>query len=260
MIFSEKVLTDYDPSLPLRLACDASLVDIEAVLSHVMRDGTERPIAFALRTFTKTEQKYAQIDKEALSLIWGKKKFHMYLFGRSSNLYTDRQPLTSIFHTRKSILVVTAARLKRYALFLAGVDYTTEYKNAKVHSNTAGLSRLPLVRETRDKEIVDPVGLFSFMQFDPLPVTVENVRRETQSEILFWLRCVCSGPALNPYFVRKDEITLQSACLMWRIRVIIPPKLHPQVLEELHQGHMGVMKMKALIRSYIWWPWNRQGN
>ena len=190
MIFSEKVLTDYDPSLPLRLACDASLVDIEAVLSHVMRDGTERPIAFALRTFTKTEQRYSQIDKEALSIIWGKKKFHMYLFGRSSNLYTDHQPLTSIFHTRKSILVVTAARLQRYALFLAGVDYTAEYKNAKVHSNAAGLSRLPLVRETRDKEIVDPVGVFSLMQFDPLSVTVENVRRETQSEILFWLRCV----------------------------------------------------------------------
>ena len=67
-------------------------------------------------------------------------------------------------------------------------------------------------------------------------------------------------PALNPYFVRKDEMTLQSACLMWRIRVIIPPKLHPQVLEELHQGHMRVMKMKVLIRSYICWPWNRQGN
>ena len=30
MIVSEKVLTDYDPSLPLRLACDASPVDIEA--------------------------------------------------------------------------------------------------------------------------------------------------------------------------------------------------------------------------------------
>ena len=114
----------------------------------------------------------------------------MYLFGRSSNLYIDHWPLTSIFHTRKSILVVTAARLQRYALFLAGVDYTTEYKNAKVHSNAAGLSRLPLVRETRDKEIVDPVGVFSLMQFDPLPVTVENVRRETQSEILFWLRCM----------------------------------------------------------------------
>ena len=41
---------------------------------------------------------------------------------------------------------------------------------------------------------------------------------------------------------------------MWGIRVIVPPKLRPQVLEELHQGHLGVVKMKALARSYIWWP------
>ena len=41
---------------------------------------------------------------------------------------------------------------------------------------------------------------------------------------------------------------------MWGIRVVVPPKLHPQVLEELHQGDMGVVKMKAIARSYIWWP------
>ena len=41
---------------------------------------------------------------------------------------------------------------------------------------------------------------------------------------------------------------------MWGISVIIPPKLRPQVLEELHRGHMGVVKMKALARSYFWWP------
>ena len=41
---------------------------------------------------------------------------------------------------------------------------------------------------------------------------------------------------------------------MWGIRVIIPPKLRPQVHKELHQGHMGVVKMKAIARRYIWWP------
>ena len=62
MITSKEVLAHYDTSLPLRLAFDASPVGVGAVLSHVMNDGTERLIAFASRTLTKTAQGYAQID------------------------------------------------------------------------------------------------------------------------------------------------------------------------------------------------------
>ena len=167
MITSEQVLTHYDPSLPLRLACDASSVGIGAVLSHVMNDGSERPIAFASRTLTKTEQGYAQIDKEALAIILGVRKFHVYLFGQSFTLFTDHQPLTSIFHPHKSIPVVTAARLQHYALFLAGYDYKIKYKNTKVHSNADGLSRLPLKTKERAEEVVDPVNVFNMMQFEP---------------------------------------------------------------------------------------------
>jgi len=38
------------------------------------------------------------------------------------------------------------------------------------------------------------------------------------------------------------------------MRVVIPNKLQDRVLEELHDGHLGVVKMKALARSYVWWP------
>lgn len=51
--------------LLLRLPCDVSPVGIGTMLSYVMNDGTERPIAFPSRTLTKTDQGYAQIDKEA---------------------------------------------------------------------------------------------------------------------------------------------------------------------------------------------------
>ena len=94
MITSEQVLTHYDPSLPLRLACDASPVGIGAVLFHVINNSTERPIAFASRKLTNTEQKYAHVDKQALSIVWEVKKFHLYLFGGSFTLFTDHQPLT----------------------------------------------------------------------------------------------------------------------------------------------------------------------
>ena len=126
MITSEQVLAHCVPSLPLSLACVASPVEIGAVLSHVMNYGTERPIAFASRTLTKTEQGYAQIDKEALAIIWGVKKFNVNLFGRSFTLYTDHQLLTSIFHPHKSIPVVAAAQLQRYAAFNSWLDMTTK--------------------------------------------------------------------------------------------------------------------------------------
>ena len=32
----------------------------------------------------------------------------------------------------------------------------------------------------------------------------------------------------------------------------LQPEAH--LLQELHEGHIGIVKMKALARSYIWWP------
>ena len=68
------------------------------------------------------ERDYSQIDKEALALVWGVKKFHLYLFGRHFTLVTDHEPLTSIFNPKKGIPAMTVARLQRYALFLAGLN------------------------------------------------------------------------------------------------------------------------------------------
>nr|XP_006817281.1 PREDICTED: uncharacterized protein K02A2.6-like [Saccoglossus kowalevskii] len=59
---------------------------------------------------------------------------------------------------------------------------------------------------------------------------------------------------LGSFYHHKDEITIYQGCLMWGLRVIIPNKLHNYVLEELHSGHQGIVKMKALARSYVWWP------
>jgi len=96
LIISDKVLTHYNPNLPLRLACDAFPYGIGTVLSHRMTDGSERPIAFASRSLTPAECNYAQIDREALSLVWGIKKFNQYLYGRRFTL-NHRSP-TPPFH------------------------------------------------------------------------------------------------------------------------------------------------------------------
>ena len=85
---SDTLLVYYDLNMKLRLACDASSYGLGAVLSHVMDDGQERPIAYASRTLSQTEKNYAQIEREALSIVFGVKQFHQFLYGRNFTLIT----------------------------------------------------------------------------------------------------------------------------------------------------------------------------
>ena len=76
---SSKVFVHHDDPLPLILSCDALPYGLGAVLPHEMADGGERPVRFASPTLTTAEQKYSQIDKEALAVILVVKKSHQYL-------------------------------------------------------------------------------------------------------------------------------------------------------------------------------------
>ena len=59
---------------------------------------------------------------------------------------------------------------------------------------------------------------------------------------------------LKPFYMRRNELLVQNGCLMFGIRVIIPIKLRNKVLDELHVGHIGIVKIKELSRSFFWWP------
>ena len=67
-----------------------------AVISHVYPNGEERPIAYAALSLSPAERNYAQIEKEVLSLVYGVKYFHQFLYGRKFTLVTDHKTLMSI--------------------------------------------------------------------------------------------------------------------------------------------------------------------
>ncbi|KAK0139329.1 hypothetical protein N1851_024035 [Merluccius polli] len=61
-------------------------------------------------------------------------------------------------------------------------------------------------------------------------------------------------PAFQPYAVRKTELSVQDGCVLWGSRVVVPPLGRDALLQQLHHGHIGITRMKALARSYFWWP------
>ncbi|XP_061723525.1 uncharacterized protein K02A2.6-like [Cydia pomonella] len=255
---SSKVLVHYSVSLPLVLTSDASSVGVAAVISHLTAEG-ERPIAYASRALTTAERAYAQIDREALGIIFGIRKFHQYLYGRKFILRTDHKPLTHIFGNKVGIPVMAASRIQRWAVLLSGYDYEIEYV-ASAKNCADALSRLP--QTGRDHQASSEVTYVNFVE-DFLPVTNEDVKKTTEKDILLTriMSYVQSGwptgqleENLNPFYVRRNEMYIDRGCLMWGYRMIIPCDLREIILQQLHTSHMGIVKTKALARSYVWWP------
>ena len=59
---------------------------------------------------------------------------------------------------------------------------------------------------------------------------------------------------MEPFNRKRDELSVQDGCVLWGSRVIVPKKGQAQVLEQLHQCHLGVARMKGLARGMVWWP------
>lgn len=103
---------------------------IASVSSHRYEDGSERPITYASRTLTEAEKNYAQIDREALAVVFGVKRFNDYLFSKPFILVTDNRPLTHIFAPGKCTPNVAAARIQKWAVYFGAHKYIIEHRPA----------------------------------------------------------------------------------------------------------------------------------
>lgn len=263
LLTKANLLVHFDSSKEIVLACDASPYGIGAVLAHRMVDGSERPIAYASRTLAPAEKNYSQVEKEGLSVVFGVRKFHQYLYGTRFTVYTDHKPLLGLFDENKPIPTMAAERIRRWALTLSAYEYTIQYKPGKNHGNADALSRLPLKKSVEVPKLGNTILLLDHLE--TTPVTAEKISEWTRRDPLMArvLEYIAQGwppvlqgheEELRPYFSRRMELTVEAGCLMWGQRVVIPPQGRTSMLKELHMGHPGICRMKALARSVMWWP------
>ena len=117
------VLAYYDPKVALTIQCDASSEGLGAAL---LQQG--KPVAYASRALTDTEQRYAQIEKEMLAIVFSLEKFHQYTYGRRTEIHTDHKPLEAIV---KKTLAKAPKRLQGMLLRAQKYDIDVVYLKGK---------------------------------------------------------------------------------------------------------------------------------
>ena len=192
--------------------------------------------------------------------MFGLKRFHLYLYSRHFTILTDHKPLERIFGPKTAIPSLAAMRLQRWAIILSAFDYSIRFVPSKQNAVADALSRLPLPSVLSDENAIFRV---EERLIDSLPITHKEISHATRvdpvlSKVLDFVRHGwpqhVEDLRLQPFFNRRFELSVEQDCLLWGLRVIIPARYQKDMLEELHAGHPGIVRMKELARSYLWWP------
>ena len=242
------------------MSCDASLYGVGAVRRPLPLAGgwVGATYRICFQIPLPSRPRYSQLDKEGLAIVYGVKRFHQFLFGWPFTIYTDHKPLIYLFDESCLIPPQASARVQRWALTLSAYEYTVKYKPGKDHANADVFSRLPLPEKPENTPLPgETVLLLELLR--TTPVTASQIRTWTSRDpTLARVReQVQQGWTLttgDEHLRRKDELSVQDGCILWANRVIVPPPGRPAVMEELHDGHPGICRMKGLARRHVWWP------
>jgi len=265
LVTSLPVLVHYDINRETVVSADASSYGIGSVLLQKV-EGQLHPVAFASRSLTPTEQRYAQIEKESLALTWACEKFRDYLIGTRFIIQTDHKPLLSLFGNKN--LSDLSPRIQRFRMRMMWYMYDVVYVPGKLLSTADFLSRAPTCTISLiEEQFVSIVETHVNLVVNSLPATedgLQNIRYDLLADpicskvIEFCQRGWPSNKnldfSLQPYKKVSDDLCYHQGLLMKGSRLVIPSSLQKSILERIHEGHQGIVKCRERAKTSIWWP------
>ena len=88
-----------------------------------------KPISFISRLMTPTEERYAQIEKQALAFTWACERFSDFLVGLRFSIQMDHKPLISLFSSKPPEEL--PVRVQQVRLWMLQFDFTIVYISGK---------------------------------------------------------------------------------------------------------------------------------
>ena len=229
-------------------------------------------IARAIRALTPVEQPCSHIEREALAIIWATEHFHLYLYGTDFTIITDHKPLETIFSRPR---ISPSARIERWLLRMQLYSFNVKYRPGQDNPSDY-LSRHPIMTtstSSRQQKIAEEYIQHISIESVPKSLTLAEIAAETLKDPTVQLAISClhknkwyqSHDTKNMQF---DRDTLQSlekvksslstdksgSILIKNNKLVIPRSLRHKCIDLAHEGHLGIMKTKQLIRQKIWFP------
>ena len=249
---TSKPLGYYDQRKAVIVQADASLRGLAACL---IQDG--KPIAFASKSLTGAESRYANIKRELLAVVFACIQFNTYLQGHRFTVQSDHKPLEMI-HLKS--MHNTPPRLQRMrGLQLQKYDMKIEYKPGSEMLLADTLSRCP-ARYSREIKLDLHVDYIAFTS-----AWIETLRETTfEDPVLSTVYQLVQhrGPkerrrvpnVAKYYWDFRDELSTDDGLLLKGLSLIIPATLRESYLQRLHEGHLSASKTVLNARQHMFWP------
>ena len=254
LLTTAPVLAYYSPDKPLTIQCDASKSGLGATL---LQEG--QPLCYISRALTPTEQRYAQIEKEALAIAFALERFHQYTYGQKVTVESDHKPLEII---AKKPLHSAPRRLQGILMRMLHYDIDIKWIPGKDMHLADMLSRsyLPDTTGSTAPTEVNVIDTLS-MGEDKITRLQSHTRDDQTLQIVKsviqqgWPDDKSSVPeAALPYFNIRDELSIQDGLVFRGERIIIPQTLRKEMKETLHTSHVGIEGTLRRARESIYWP------
>ena len=178
VIMTLPVLAYFDKTKKHTIQCNASKKGLGAVLLQ-----ESKPVMYVSRALTETEQRYSNIERKLLAIVFALERLNHHTFDRTITVQSDHQPLQSIW---KKSIVSASPRLQRLWLRLAHYDLNMEFLRRKENIIVDALSGVCPLQSTNSKAIdsnIDVIPVHHITQSAPVSKTrLQELRLATQSD------------------------------------------------------------------------------
>jgi len=262
-VTSAPVLATFDPKKLIEVHSDASKDGIGCCL---LQEG--RPISFASRSLSYSEQQYAQCEKEFLSICFAISKYHHLLYGHKFVVYNDCKPLESIM--QKPINKIQSPRLQRLKLKLVKYDFVIKYMPGNKMVIADLLSRTCKEVASLDNNCDECVNIDNVDRVVPHYLPISDRKR------IEFVKCTQNDPALSlvksyykngwptnkkdipdcvkVYHNKRNDLYVHNDLVFLNDKIVVPVSLRKAMLDLLHENHLGCEKTKSRARQLIYWP------